>query len=78
MKSPIKAYVGIFTPKRGKAEIVRIDVDRGYVWDGIFEDVHDRFGYDIWPDGLSRSAIIREAKKLGYSVKLAGVIIVDD
>jgi len=68
MKYTIVAYVAILNKPRSKPIVIRIATDRGYVWDGVFEDAHERFGFDSIPEGPTRAALKKAAQKLGYDV----------
>lgn len=68
MKNSRPAFVGTLTIG-AKLIILRIDTDPGYVWDGIFEDARERFGYESLPDGPTRAALKKAAQRIGYSVR---------
>jgi hypothetical protein len=64
----IKAYAAVLTKTDGKKSIVKIDEDREYVWDAVFEDLNERHGLDILDGLTTRRARKATANKLGYQV----------
>lgn len=71
--APFRAYVATKRSSRGKIKLVRIDISSAYVWDGVFEHM-EMHGIEL-PEELSRAQLRALARKCGYQVRLAAVMI---
>lgn len=68
MKYTTTAYVAILLKSDLQQIVIRMDRNRAYVWDAVFADARERFGYDSIPDGGTRAAAMKAARRIGYDV----------